>query len=74
MGSPIASVVMSGFSRQAFLSEAIESILTQTHRDFEFLVIDDGSTDATHEVLSAYASWDSRVKVFRTKTREGRIA
>ncbi|MDA4120282.1 MAG: glycosyltransferase, partial [Thaumarchaeota archaeon] len=47
MTSPRVSVVMSVFNGQAFLAEAIESILSQTLREFEFWIIDDGSTDTT---------------------------
>jgi hypothetical protein len=67
------SVVMSVFNGQAFLAEAIESILSQTFRDFEFLVIDDGSTDATAEILSNYASRDGRIRVLRHENK-GRAA
>jgi glycosyltransferase involved in cell wall biosynthesis len=64
MEGPSVSVLMSVFNGQAFLSEAIESILRQTFRDFEFVIIDDGSTDDTSEILSAYANRDARVLVF----------
>jgi glycosyltransferase involved in cell wall biosynthesis len=47
MSSPTVSIVMTVFNGQAFLSEAIESILGQNFRDFEFLIIDDGSADRT---------------------------
>jgi hypothetical protein len=69
MGSPIVSVVMSVFNGQAFLSEAIESILSQTFRNFEFLVVDDGSTDATAGILSTYASRDARMRIFRHENK-----
>jgi hypothetical protein len=69
MSTPPVSVVMSVFNGQAFLEEAIESILSQTFRDFEFLVIDDGSTDATAEILARYASRDARVRIFRHENR-----
>jgi hypothetical protein len=69
MGSPIVSVVMSVFNGQAFLSEAIESILSQTFRDFEFIVIDDGSTDRTAEILASYASRDERMRVLQQENK-----
>lgn len=71
MKSPAVSVVMSVLNGEDFLAEAIESILGQTLRDFEFVIIDDGSTDRTAEILSEYATRDRRVQVFR-HPNEGR--
>ncbi len=60
--SPI-SVVMSVFNGEVFLAEAIESILNQSFADFEFVIIDDGSTDKTSSILSSYARGDKRIRV-----------
>ena len=69
MSSPTVSVVMSVFNGEAFLAEAIESILGQAFRDFEFIVIDDGSTDATPEILSTYAKQDGRIRIVRQENK-----
>lgn len=61
-----ASIVMPTYNRANELSAAIGSVLTQTHRNIELLVIDDGSTDTTSEVLRQYAH-DKRVRVFHGK-------
>ena len=45
-----------------FLAGAIESVLAQTHRNFELLVVDNASDDATAEISSSYASSDGRVR------------
>ena len=50
---------------ESHLREAMDSILGQTFRDFEFLILDDGSTDATPEILEAYAAQDPRIRVIR---------
>lgn len=60
-GPPRVSVVIPVYNRERYVREAIESILAQTFRDFELLLIDDGSTDRSREVMSAYA--DSRIRV-----------
>jgi glycosyltransferase involved in cell wall biosynthesis len=60
---------MSVFNGQSFLAEALESILGQTFRDLEFVVIDDGSIDRTAEILSRYASQDQRMRVYRHENR-----
>lgn len=69
MSSPTVSVVMSVFNGQAFLAEAIESILNQAFRDFEFLIVDDGSTDATPEILSTYTKQDRRIRIVRHENK-----
>ncbi|MCX5904811.1 MAG: glycosyltransferase [Proteobacteria bacterium] len=52
--SPTVSVLMSVYNGEQFLGEAVESILDQTYRDFEFIVVNDGSTDGTGKILEAY--------------------
>lgn len=63
MTTPTVSVVMSVFNGERFLREAVESILDQSFSDFEFIVIDDGSTDSSASMLDSYQSRDARVKV-----------
>jgi len=60
---------MSVFNGEAFLSEAIESILNQTFRDYEFIMIDDGSTDKTPQILTEYASRDERIRLHRHENK-----
>jgi glycosyltransferase involved in cell wall biosynthesis len=62
--NPIVSVVMSVFNGERFLREAIDSILAQSYRDFEFIIIDDGSTDSTSAILESYSVQDSRIRVY----------
>jgi glycosyltransferase involved in cell wall biosynthesis len=57
------SILMPVHNGARFLNTAIDSILTQTYRDFEFLIIDDGSTDATPRILASYAAGDARIRV-----------
>jgi glycosyltransferase involved in cell wall biosynthesis len=59
------SVIMAVYNGERFLDEAIESVLNQTHREFELLIIDDGSTDRTASILAYYSGLDSRVTVIR---------
>lgn len=58
------SVVMPAYNVAAYLPLAIESTLAQTHRDFELILIDDGSTDATLEIASKYAAQDPRLRLY----------
>jgi glycosyltransferase involved in cell wall biosynthesis len=59
------SVVMPVYNGQAFLREAIESVLAQTHSDLELVAIDDGSTDDSPAILAELAAADPRVRVIR---------
>src|SRR3984893_8087593 len=73
MSSPTVSVVMSVFNGEEFLSETIDSVLNQSFRDFEFVIVDDGSTDATADILSKYVLRDGRIRVLRNG-KKGRAA
>ncbi len=59
MKTPMISVVMPVYNGEKYLREAIESILNQTYTDFEFIILNDGSTDRTEEIIFSYD--DSRI-------------
>ncbi|HEY8748520.1 MAG TPA: glycosyltransferase [Tepidisphaeraceae bacterium] len=63
--APPLSVVMAVRNVQRYVALAIESVLSQTFKDFEFLVIDDGSTDNTSSILADYARRDSRIRIIQ---------
>jgi len=60
---PAVSVIIPVYNTEKYLSVCIESILDQTFRDFEIICINDGSTDASGEILRHYAGLDTRVSV-----------
>lgn len=66
---PRVSVVMSACNDAEHVGRAVASILTQTFRDFELIVIDDGSRDDTGAVLEVHANADPRVRVIRQENR-----
>lgn len=68
---PTVSVLMPVYNREKLVSYAIESVLNQTYSDFEFLILDDGSTDGTLQVLQNYAKKDSRIKILKNETNKG---
>lgn len=61
MSNPKVSILMSVYNGEKYLCEAIDSILGQSFYDFEFLIINDGSTDKTHEILKSYD--DARIRI-----------
>ena len=62
-GSPAVSVVMPVYNNERFVAEAIESVLNQTLSDFDFLIIDDASTDRTSFIINEYAGKDGRIRI-----------
>lgn len=64
-------VLMPTYNHITFLKESIESILVQDYNDFDFLILDDGSTDNTWKVLQQYANLDKRIKLFRHRSNRG---
>ncbi|HEX9018010.1 MAG TPA: glycosyltransferase [Anaerolineaceae bacterium] len=63
MTKPLISVIIPAYNQAAYLREAVDSVLAQTCGDFELVVVDDGSTDETPQVLDGYH--DPRVRVVR---------
>ncbi|MBN1886764.1 MAG: glycosyltransferase [Thermoflexales bacterium] len=68
---PKVSVLMSVYNGERYLREAVESILGQTLANFEFIIIDDGSTDDTWNILAEYAFRDRRVVLIRNEGNIG---
>lgn len=68
---PKISVIMPVLNGEKYLNQAIESILNQTFTDFELIVVDDGSTDQTPEILRAYAELDDRARIVTNPENKG---
>jgi glycosyltransferase involved in cell wall biosynthesis len=62
---PKISVLMPAYNTENYIIEAIESILNQTFKDFEFIIVDDCSTDSTLSILKEYERKDSRIIVLK---------
>src|SRR4030042_607059 len=67
--NPKVTVVMSVFNGEKYLMKAVNSILKQTYEDFEFLIINDGSSDRTKEILESYK--DHRIKIINNEKNIG---
>lgn len=68
---PLVSIIMSVFNGEQFLRESVNSILNQTYKNYEIIVIDDGSTDNTNQILSSYVN--SKLQVYKNETNQGLI-
>lgn len=68
---PKLSIIMPVYNSIRFIDEAILSILNQTESDFEFIIIDDGSTDPIFEKIENYAKKDKRIIAIREKENKG---
>ena len=65
MMPPTVSVIVPAYNAAAFIQRTLDSALDQTHRDLEIIVVDDGSTDGTAEIVEGVARRDARVRLFR---------
>ena len=64
---PLATIVIPAYNVSGYIGECLESLLVQSYQDIEILVVDDGSTDGTADVVGRYADADSRVKLFHNE-------
>lgn len=71
--NPLVSVVMATYNRPEGVAIAIESILNQTYKNFEFIIIDDGSSDDTAKIVKKYAKKDKRIVFLKNKENKGLI-
>lgn len=67
--NPTVSVVLPTYNRAHLLGKAIQSVLNQSYTDFELIVVDDGSTDNTEEVVRSLT--DDRIRYIRRKQNSG---
>jgi len=64
---PLVSVLVPVYNVEEYLAESLDSVVGQTYRQLEIIVIDDGSTDCTGQIADEYAEKDSRIKVIHQK-------
>lgn len=71
---PKITVITATYNDEAYLGMAMDSILSQSFGDFEYILVDDASTDNTAQILATYASADPRITVYRNDRNLGRAA
>ena len=71
--NPLVSIITPTYNRADFIEQAVNSVLAQTYTNFELLIVDDGSTDNTRDLLEP-ALTDSRVRYFRQENQGQSVA
>ena len=65
---PMISVIMPAYNHEKYIGEAIESVLNQSYTDFEFIIVNDGSTDSTEKVIKSYK--DNRIRYYTQTNKD----
>ncbi len=65
------SVIMPAYNAERFIAKAVDSVIAQTFKDWELIIIDDCSSDNTSEIAGSYSSADPRIKVLRNERNQG---
>ncbi len=73
MSKPIVSVIIPCYNAAFFLKEALDSIVKQTYKSLEILIIDDGSTDNSLSICNEYSNTDDRIQVIENKSNIGLV-
>lgn len=64
--APLVSVVIPVYNVSRYLPQCLDSVISQTYRNLEILIVDDGSTDDSGDICDRYANGDDRIRVFHT--------
>jgi len=63
--TPLVSLLTPVYNGERYLADCIESVLRQTYRHFEYVIVDNASTDRTADIIAAYAAREPRIRVHR---------
>ncbi len=69
--SPLVSVLMTAYNREKFIAQAIESVLQSTYKNFELIIVDDGSKDSTLQIANNYSKKDNRIIIHQNSINLG---
>lgn len=71
--SPKVSVITTVYNCENYIERSVRSILNQTYRDFEFIIVNDGSTDKTSDIIREIADTDKRILIINNEKNKGRV-
>ena len=66
--TPMVSIIVPVYNVERYLRQCLDSLVNQTYQNVEIICVDDGSTDASSEILTEYALKNSKIRVIRQKT------
>ena len=69
-GAPLVSIIIPTYNRAHLIGETLDSVLAQTYQNWECIIVDDGSSDNTDEVIGAYVEKDSRFKYYHRSDKD----
>lgn len=67
----LVSIITPTYNAEKFVAQTIESVLRQTHQNWELVIVDDCSSDTTFDILQVFANQDSRIKIFQLERNSG---
>ena len=65
--NPLVSVIIPVYNKRKFIKDTIDSVINQSYQNFEIIVVDDGSTDDSLDIINSF--YDPRLRVFRNQTQ-----
>lgn len=71
MSNNLVSIITPSYESEKFISQTIESVLGQTHQNWEMIIVDDASLDKTSSIVEEYLQKDSRIKLFKLQENSG---
>jgi len=71
IGKPFFSVIMAVYNSEKYIAEAIRSVMSQTMKDWELIIVDDASTDQSYEIALGYSQVDERIRVYKLESNHG---
>lgn len=70
--NPLVSIIMPAYNAEKYIEYSINSVIEQSYKEWELLIVDDGSKDKTKEIIKVYSELDNRIKPLYSKTNSGR--
>jgi teichuronic acid biosynthesis glycosyltransferase TuaG len=71
MSNPMVSIIIPAYNSSAFILNTLSSVFAQTYSSFECIIVDDGSTDNTEEIIKQSRYYEERIRYFKLQTNQG---